>query len=192
MCRDGCLALFVQRWLPGYRAHAKSVPPSRPFSSHLVSLPPPSSPPARTRVPLLLIRLSSLLRSLHVALTMYSTLVSVALFSALAIQGALADFTVETPTITQVRPPLHRDREALPLLHPPFTVRVRPAQVGQHRRKVLQRRHCPRRQPLRRDPVSELRSLCARVSTDRIAALTLATTPSTTSLGRPTSLLASR
>ncbi|KAM5532616.1 hypothetical protein V8D89_013742 [Ganoderma adspersum] len=32
---------------------------------------------------------------------MYSTLVSVALFSALAIQGALADFTVETPTITQ-------------------------------------------------------------------------------------------
>lgn len=32
---------------------------------------------------------------------MYSTFVSVALFSALAIQGALADFTVETPTITQ-------------------------------------------------------------------------------------------
>ncbi|PIL35538.1 hypothetical protein GSI_02266 [Ganoderma sinense ZZ0214-1] len=32
---------------------------------------------------------------------MYSTLVSVALFSALAIQGALADFTVDTPTITQ-------------------------------------------------------------------------------------------
>ncbi|TBU42370.1 hypothetical protein BD309DRAFT_830704, partial [Dichomitus squalens] len=35
---------------------------------------------------------------------MYSTLLSVALFSALAIQGALADFTVETPTITQCEP----------------------------------------------------------------------------------------
>ena len=33
---------------------------------------------------------------------MYSTLVSVALFSALAIQGALADFTVDTPEIVQV------------------------------------------------------------------------------------------
>ncbi|KAI0649073.1 hypothetical protein C8Q79DRAFT_1007640 [Trametes meyenii] len=35
---------------------------------------------------------------------MYSTLVSVALFSALAIQGALAEFTVETPEITQCEP----------------------------------------------------------------------------------------
>ncbi|KAI0359822.1 hypothetical protein OH77DRAFT_1434240 [Trametes cingulata] len=35
---------------------------------------------------------------------MYSTLVSVALFSALAIQGALADFTVVTPEITQCEP----------------------------------------------------------------------------------------
>ena len=35
---------------------------------------------------------------------MYSTLLSVALFSSLAIQGALADFTVNTPEITQVRP----------------------------------------------------------------------------------------
>ncbi|KAI0671782.1 hypothetical protein C8Q78DRAFT_1078551 [Trametes maxima] len=35
---------------------------------------------------------------------MYSTLVSVALFSALAIQGALAEFTVETPEIIQCEP----------------------------------------------------------------------------------------
>lgn len=35
---------------------------------------------------------------------MYSTLVSVALFSALAIQGALADFTVNTPEIVQCEP----------------------------------------------------------------------------------------
>ncbi|EIW57596.1 uncharacterized protein TRAVEDRAFT_126304 [Trametes versicolor FP-101664 SS1] len=35
---------------------------------------------------------------------MYSTLVSVALFSALAIQGALADFTVNTPEIVQCVP----------------------------------------------------------------------------------------
>ncbi|KAL7279227.1 hypothetical protein ACG7TL_007067 [Trametes sanguinea] len=49
---------------------------------------------------LLITLLSSLLRSLptrrHTP-TMYPTLVSVALFSALAIQGALADFTVVTP-----------------------------------------------------------------------------------------------
>ncbi|KAI0635970.1 hypothetical protein C8Q77DRAFT_1051646 [Trametes polyzona] len=35
---------------------------------------------------------------------MYSTLISVALFSALAIQGARADFTVNTPEITQCEP----------------------------------------------------------------------------------------
>ncbi|KAI0833526.1 hypothetical protein BC628DRAFT_1308047 [Trametes gibbosa] len=35
---------------------------------------------------------------------MYSTLVSVALFSALAIQGALAEFTVNTPEIVQCEP----------------------------------------------------------------------------------------
>lgn len=56
---------------------------------------------------LLITLLSSLLRSLHSRRhtpTMYPTLVSVALFSALAIQGALADFTVVTPPeFVQVR-----------------------------------------------------------------------------------------
>ncbi|KAH9846677.1 hypothetical protein C2E23DRAFT_569073 [Lenzites betulinus] len=35
---------------------------------------------------------------------MYSTFISVALFAAVAIQGALADFTVDTPQITECEP----------------------------------------------------------------------------------------
>ena len=77
------------------RPHAGRLPA---FAFHLAS--PHLSLHAFASLPRdrpLLTRLSSLLHSLHVALTMYSTLVSVALFSALAIQGALAEFTVSTP-----------------------------------------------------------------------------------------------
>jgi hypothetical protein len=39
---------------------------------------------------------------------MFATLFSVALFSSLAIQGALADIAVGTPKLTQVRPPMSK------------------------------------------------------------------------------------
>ena len=96
VCRGGCLAVFG--WSRRCRVTGltrRGCPLSLFFSILPLSLILALASLPRDRP--LLTRLSSLLHSLHVALTMYSTLVSVALFSALAIQGALAEFTVSTP-----------------------------------------------------------------------------------------------
>ena len=99
----GCCGLFVRRVVAALRA-SRGDAGRFCFSSPLV----PDRHPRLARSPRdpqsLLTRLSSLLHSFQSSPTMYSTLLSVALFSSLAIQGALADFTVNTPEITQVRP----------------------------------------------------------------------------------------
>ena len=102
-CRGcGVWACLGTRRLPRYEAHAGSEP-GFPFLRILFLFPHPRTrlAPSR-RLPLNPPELPAPLFPRR--LTMYSTLVSVALFSALAIQGALADFTVDTPTVTQVPP----------------------------------------------------------------------------------------